>query len=74
MRVEFLGQLLDARLDVGLQMVGALVLGDGAQHLFQADQAVLWVARVSISLLGFFVLGRDVSRHTGGFYLTQSLP
>jgi hypothetical protein len=71
---EFLGQLLDARLYVGLQVVRALVLGDGAQHLLQADQALLRLARVAIRLLGFLVFGRDVGGHMAGFYLTGPYP
>ena len=54
---EFLRQLLDAGLDVGLQMIRSLVLGNGPQHLLEAGQAVLRLTRVAVSLLGFLVFG-----------------
>ncbi len=71
---ELLGQLLDTCLDVGLEVVRTLVLGDGPQHLLQAVQSFLWLSRLSIGLLGLLVLGRNVSGHIGGFYLTNILP
>ena len=44
---ELLGELLDPRLDVALEMLGALVLGDGAQHLPQALEPFLGLARAA---------------------------
>ncbi len=60
---ELLGELLDAGLDVRLQVLGALVLGNRAQHLPQAAQALRGVTGSAESRLGTLVLGTQVGRH-----------
>src|SRR5438874_1596434 len=57
---QLVGQLLDAAADVGLEMLGPLVLGHRPQHLPQPGQAVLRRARRAEVGLGSLVLGRDV--------------
>jgi len=52
---DFLRQLLDPRLDIGLEMLGSLVLGDGAQHLPQVCEPLLGVARLAEIRLGAFI-------------------
>ena len=65
-RLDFLGQFLDAALDIRLQVVGALVLGDGAQHLAQPVKALLRLARLAEGGFGGLVLGAEVGRHETG--------
>jgi hypothetical protein len=60
---DVLRQLLDPRLEVGLDVLGALVLGDRAQHLAQAFEPFLRLTRLAIGLLGRLVLRREVGRH-----------
>ena len=54
---ELLRKLLDPGLYVGLEVIGAFVLGDCAQHLAQAREALFRFACVAIGLFGFLVLG-----------------
>ena len=63
--LELFGEFLDATLDVALEMVGPLVLGDHAQHLPQRLQALPGVARLAEGGLGGLVLGREVGGHGG---------
>jgi hypothetical protein len=62
-RLDFLGQFLDAALDIRLQVVGALVLGDGAQHLAQAIEPLARIARLAERGFGGLVLRAEVGRH-----------
>src|ERR687895_548472 len=61
---ELVGQLLDTRFEARLKVLRPLVLGDCAQHLFQAHQALVEVTGLSERLLGLFVLGGNVGRHS----------
>jgi|ERR1700674_1787263 len=49
--------------DIGLQVVGTLVLGDGAQHLAQPLQALPGDARLAEGSFCSLVLGREVGGH-----------
>jgi len=60
---EFLGELLDAGLDVRLQMVRPLVLGDGPEHFAQAIETLLRFARLAVGFLRLLVFRCDVGRH-----------
>ena len=62
---EFLGQVLDARLDVGLQVIGSLVLGNRAQHFLQARQALGRLARGPVRRLGLAIVRGQVRWHAG---------
>ena len=61
--LQFLGELLDAALDVGLEMIGPLVLGDRAQHLVQPVEPLARIARFPERGLRRLVLGAQVCRH-----------
>src|SRR5215467_6381837 len=61
--LQLLGQLLDAALDVALEMVRSLVLGDDAEHLPQRFQALSGVARLAERGLCRSVLRREVGGH-----------
>jgi hypothetical protein len=63
--LQLFGQLLDAPLDVALEMVRPLVLGDHAEHLSQPLQALPRVARLAEGSLRGPVLGREVGWHDG---------
>ena len=54
---DLLVELLDAPLQVGLQVVGALVLRDHAQHLAQVVEPFLRVPRLAERVGGGLVLG-----------------
>src|SRR5947208_17565 len=60
---ELLGEILDARLDVGLQAFGALVLGNRAQHLAQPFETLARLSRLAKGSLRGFVLGAEVGGH-----------
>ena len=62
---EFAGQVLDPRLDVGLQVFGSLVLGNDAQHLPQQLQPLARIAGAAVGGLGRLVLGAQVGGHPG---------
>jgi hypothetical protein len=62
---ELLAEFLDARLDVRLQVLGALVLGDRAQHLAQPLEPLARLARGAEAGLGGLVFGREVGGHDG---------
>ena len=61
--LELLAELLDPRLDLGLETLGSLVLRDGAQHLAQARQPLIGVARLLEGGLHLSVLLAQVCRH-----------
>jgi hypothetical protein len=61
--LELLGEFLDAPLDVRLQMVGALVLRDDAQHLAQPLQALIRVACLAERGFHCPIFGRQVGGH-----------
>ena len=61
--LELLGPLLDPPLDVALEVVGPLVLGDHAQHLPEALEPLARVARLAERGLRGPVLGRQVGGH-----------
>jgi len=63
--LELFGELLDATLDVALEMVGPLVLREHAQHLPQRLQALPGIACLAQSGLGRPVLRREVGGHGG---------
>src|SRR5262245_52751769 len=63
--LELFRELLDATLDVALEMVGPLVLGEHAQHLPQRLQALQGIARLAQRGLGRPVLRREVGGHGG---------
>ena len=69
---ELLGQVLDAGLDVGPQVLGPLVLGDGAQHLLETVEAFAWIGGVPVGGLGGLVLGGQVCRHVVDPMLPES--
>jgi len=54
---QLVGQLLDAGLDIGLQMLGPLVLGDLLEHHLQPAEPLLGLAGLAEFGLGSFVLG-----------------
>ena len=60
---EFLGKVLDAGLDVRLEVLGPFVLGDGAQHLPQPIEALPRVARLAEGGLSGLVFGREIRGH-----------
>src|SRR5262249_60622936 len=60
---ELVPELLDARLDVGLEMLRSLVLGNRAQHLLQQVEALARLARGPVGLLRLLVLRGQVGRH-----------
>ena len=60
---EFLGELLDAALEVALNMLGSLVLGDGAEHLLEAVEAFARLPCLAVRLFGSSVLRCDVRGH-----------
>jgi hypothetical protein len=60
---EFLGQVLDAGLDVRLEVLGPFVLGDGAQHLPQPIEPLARVARLAEGRSSSLVLGREIRGH-----------
>src|SRR5438046_2744675 len=60
---ELVGEILDARLDVGLQVFGALVLGNRAQHLAQPFETLARLTRFAKGGLGGLVLGAEVGGH-----------
>src|SRR6266511_2709777 len=62
-RRPLLGQLLQARPDVRLEALCSLVPGDRAQHLAQALETLLGIARLAVGLLRILVLGREIGRH-----------
>jgi hypothetical protein len=62
-RGELLGEVLDAAPDVASEMLGALVLGNGAEHFPQPAEPVLGSAGLAELGLGGLVLGRDIGRH-----------
>jgi hypothetical protein len=62
---ELLAKVLDAGLDVGLQVLGSLVLGNRAQHLAQPLEALARLARAAEARLGGLVLGGEVGWHAG---------
>src|SRR5262249_60282260 len=57
---------LDARLDVGLQALRALVLGNGAQHLAQAVEPLARLAGALVGRFGSLVFGAQVGGHDLG--------
>src|SRR5215813_12952563 len=63
--LEFFGQLLDTPLDVTLEMVRSLVLGDHSEHLPQPLEALLRIARLAELRLRGFVLWGEVGGHDG---------
>ena len=69
---KFLAQILDAGLDIGLEVIRALVLRDRPQHLPQAIQAIPGLTRFSVRLFGLLVFGCDVRGHTCKSYLRKS--
>ena len=62
-RVDLVGELLDACLDVGLQPLGALVFGDRAQHFAQAIETLARLARLAVGGLGGLVFRAEVGGH-----------
>src|SRR5438552_14851002 len=77
---ELLGEILDARLDVGLQVFGALVLGNRAQHVAQPFETLARLTRLAKGGLRGLVLGAEVGRHrkkplnpTIGWVATQEI-
>jgi len=61
--IDLVAELLDARLDVRLEPLGAFVFGDGAQHLAQVLQPLARLARLAVRSLGRLVLGAEIGRH-----------
>jgi cytochrome P450 len=64
-RRQVVGQLLDAALQIRLQVLGALVLRNRTQHLFQAVEPTAVVLRYAIRLLGTLVIRTQVGWHSG---------
>src|SRR2546425_639038 len=60
---EFFGQILDARLDVRLEVLGPFELRDGAQHLAQQLEALSRVAGLAEGGFGRPVIGGEVGGH-----------
>ena len=60
---QFFGELLDAALDVRLQVLGALVLGNRAQHVPQPEQPFPVLGGFPKGLLGFLVRWAEVRGH-----------
>src|SRR5205823_13924731 len=60
---ELVGEILDARLDVGLQAFGALVLGNRAQHLAQPLETLARITRFAKGSLRGLVLGAEGGGH-----------
>jgi len=58
-------ELLDAPLDIALEVVSSLVLRNDAKHLPQVLEALMRVARLAECGLRGLALGREVSRHGG---------
>ena len=54
---QFVGEILDTRFDIRLQMLGALMLRDHAQHLAQAFEPLPRVAGLAEGRLGRLVFG-----------------
>jgi hypothetical protein len=52
---QLVAELLNPRLNVGLDALGSLVLGDRAQHLLQAIEALARLARRAEGLLSLLV-------------------
>ena len=61
--IDFVGELLDARLDICLEPFGALVLGYGAQHLAQQVETLARLARFAVGSLCGFVFRAQVGGH-----------
>ena len=62
-RGELFGELLDPRLDVGLKVLGPLVLGNGPKHLAQPFEALLRLARLAERGFGGLVVRAQVGGH-----------
>ena len=56
-------ELLDAGLDISLQVLRTLVLRDSAEHLLEAVKAFTRFPCLTVFHLGLFVFRADVSRH-----------
>ncbi len=61
---QVFGELLDAGLDVALDVFGTLVFRNGAQHLLETRQPVAGLASLAVGVLGLFVFRCDVGRHS----------
>ena len=61
---ELLSELLDAGLDVRLQVLGTLVLRNRPQHLSEALQPLLRLACLAKGFFCLLVLGCDVRGHS----------
>jgi len=62
---QLFAQVLDAGLDVRLQVLRSLVLGDRAQHLAQPLKALARLARAAKAGFGGLVLRGEVGGHGG---------
>jgi hypothetical protein len=60
---QLFGEVLDPALDVCLQVFGALVLGNRAQHLAQPLQTLARVAALAECGFGRLVVGRKIRGH-----------
>jgi hypothetical protein len=60
---KLFGQLLDARLDVRLQVFRTLVLRDRPEHFTQAIETLFGLASRAIGLFSLLEFGRGVGRH-----------
>jgi len=61
--LEFFAKVLDARLDICLEVLGPFVLGDGTQHLPQPLKALPRVAALTEGGLSRLVFGREIGGH-----------
>ena len=61
--VDLVAQLLDARFDIGLEALGAFMLGNRAQHFAQAFQPLARLPRFAVGRLRRLVLRTEIGRH-----------
>ena len=59
----FAAGFLEPLAEIGLQLVGPLVLGDDREHLLQARDPLLGRLRPPVGVFGLLVLGSEIGGH-----------